>query len=356
LSARDVNIGSAMGTYHAPDPLTALLLREQARIVECLKQFADGQGGAAISDARRILTALADAETQILYPAFSRVSLRLEAEELLKTMQDERAQQLASLELLAHKRAPRLRKLGAVALGDLIQRHAQQHSALLIPVLASQLPRPLHRSSFTRSPRATKVLSSRSRSRSARDRSARRSPTAELRTRNLTLHDVQRSAARTEDANNVSFVAMPTSDRIFPLCELLLGAAYADGELHPQEKTEIRALLVELAGEQRVEVEACIASFEPDKFDLSSIVGLFRDDSEEERQKLLLLVSTVIEADDEIDLAENGYLRELAAALLLPSSALAGLTVDVEIEDVKDTFEAVRRGPPPLPVPAPTES
>jgi uncharacterized tellurite resistance protein B-like protein len=142
---------------------------------------------------------------------------------------------------------------------------------------------------------------------------------------------------------------MSTSDRIFPLCELLMGAAYADDELHPQEKTEIRALLVELAGELRIEVEACIASFEPEKFDLSSIIGIFRDDTEAERHKLLLLVSTVIEADDEIDLAENEYLRQLAKALALPASALAGLTVDVEIEEIKDTFNAVRKGPPPIP-------
>ena len=142
---------------------------------------------------------------------------------------------------------------------------------------------------------------------------------------------------------------MSTSDRIFPVCELLLGAAYADNELHPQEKTEIRALLVELAGELRVEVEACIASFEPDKFKPSSVIGIFRDDPEEERRKLLLLTSMVIEADEQIDLAENDYLRELASLLGLPTSALDGLVVDVEIEEVKETFNAVRTGPPPLP-------
>jgi uncharacterized tellurite resistance protein B-like protein len=139
------------------------------------------------------------------------------------------------------------------------------------------------------------------------------------------------------------------SDRIFPLCELLLGAAYADAELHPQEKTEIRALLVELAGELRIEVEACIASFEPEKFDPSAVIGVFRDDSEEERKRLLLLVSTVIEADDEIDLSENEYLRKLASLLALPKAALEGLVVDVEVEEVKETFQAVRKGPPPIP-------
>ncbi|HVK83505.1 MAG TPA: TerB family tellurite resistance protein [Kofleriaceae bacterium] len=142
---------------------------------------------------------------------------------------------------------------------------------------------------------------------------------------------------------------MSTSDRIFPLCELLLGAAYADRELHPREQTEIRALLIELAGERCVEVEACLASFEPEKFTASSVIGFFRDDPEEERRKLLLLVSTVIEADDQIDLAENDYLRELASLLGLPSSALEGLVLDVEIEEVKSTFEAVRARPPALP-------
>jgi uncharacterized tellurite resistance protein B-like protein len=134
---------------------------------------------------------------------------------------------------------------------------------------------------------------------------------------------------------------MAISDRIFPVCELLLGAAYADRELHRSEKTEIQALLTELAGERLVEVEACIASFEPDKFDMKTTVGVFRRDSEEDRRKLLLLVSTVIEADEQIDLAENEYLCELAAALELPPSALEGLTVDIEIEEVKDTFDTV---------------
>jgi uncharacterized tellurite resistance protein B-like protein len=132
------------------------------------------------------------------------------------------------------------------------------------------------------------------------------------------------------------------NDRIFPLCELLLGAAYADGELHPSEKTEIRALLVELAGEQRVEVEACIASFEPTKFELSSIIGIFRDDSEAERSKLLRLASTVVDADEVTDFAENEYLRTLAELLALPASALDGLAVDIEVEEVKETFDALR--------------
>ncbi len=128
---------------------------------------------------------------------------------------------------------------------------------------------------------------------------------------------------------------MTTADRIFPLCELLLGAAYADGQLQGQEETEIRALLIELAGESRVEVEACIQSFEPARFDLASLIGYFRNDTEEERTKLLILASKVVDADDEVDFAENEYLRTLAAALALPDSALEGLTTDLELEEVR---------------------
>jgi hypothetical protein len=135
-----------MGTYRAPDPLAALLAQEQARIIDCLQQFADGQGAGAITAARRIMSALLEAETTVLQPAFARVSLRLEAQLLLETMRDDRAQQLEALYTLARKRAPRSRKLAAIALADVIRRHAQQHTALLIPVLASQLPRPVHRS------------------------------------------------------------------------------------------------------------------------------------------------------------------------------------------------------------------
>lgn len=145
----------------------------------------------------------------------------------------------------------------------------------------------------------------------------------------------------------------PISDRIFPLCELLLGAAYADSTLHKLEAIEVRSLLTELAGERHIEVEACIAAFEPEKFDMKTTASLFRDDSEEDRSKLLLLVSTVIEADDVIDLAENEYLCALAGALALPASALSGLTVHVEIEEVKEAFNRVGTARPPA-VPPPT--
>jgi uncharacterized tellurite resistance protein B-like protein len=139
------------------------------------------------------------------------------------------------------------------------------------------------------------------------------------------------------------------ADRILPLCELLLGAAYADKELKDQEKDEVRSLVEGLAGELPTEVELGIAGFDPASFDLKKSAAPFKGDSEDDRKKLLYLVSAVNEADDEIDFAEDEYLRDLASALGLPSSALEGLTVEIEAEELKETFKAVRKGPPPPP-------
>lgn len=141
------------------------------------------------------------------------------------------------------------------------------------------------------------------------------------------------------------------ADRILPLSELLLGAAYADKELKDQEKDEVRSLLEGLAGDLPVEVEQKIATFDASKFDLKASAAPFKADSEEDRKKLLYLVAAVNEADDEIDFAEDDYLRDLAAALGLPKSALDGLTVEVETEELKEAFTKVRKGPPPPPPP-----
>ena len=141
------------------------------------------------------------------------------------------------------------------------------------------------------------------------------------------------------------------ADRILPLCELLLGAAYADKELKDQEKDEVRSLLEGLAGELPTEVEMKIANFEPGSFDLKASAAPFKVDSEDDRKKLLYLVAAVNEADDEIDLSEDDYLRDLAKALDLPTAALEGLTIEVETEELKETFKKVRKGPPPPPTP-----
>jgi hypothetical protein len=136
---------AVMGTYRERDPLTEMILREQAGVLETINRVCRGEAPAReLAAGRAILRALAAAESAVLYPAFGRVTLRLETERLLEDCQDNRARQEEILDALVHKRSPRLRKLKAVELIDQIQHHATQLVTLLIPVLRSQLARTLY--------------------------------------------------------------------------------------------------------------------------------------------------------------------------------------------------------------------
>jgi uncharacterized tellurite resistance protein B-like protein len=143
---------------------------------------------------------------------------------------------------------------------------------------------------------------------------------------------------------------MALPDRIVPLCDLLLGAAYADAVFKDREREEVREMLADLSGAKLTpELEQRIASFDPKKFDLAKTAAAFHDDDEDDKRRLLFLVAAINEADEEVDMAEDDYLRALAAALALPPGALAGLTVDVEIEELREDFAKVRKPPPPPP-------
>jgi uncharacterized tellurite resistance protein B-like protein len=143
---------------------------------------------------------------------------------------------------------------------------------------------------------------------------------------------------------------MALPDRIVPLCDLLMGAAHADAEYKDREDDEVRALLGELCGgDLPVEVETRLNSFDPKQFDLARTAATFRGDPEEDRKRLLVLVAAINDADDEVDFAEDDYLRALAKALDLPDSALEGLVIDMEVDELREDFEKVRKGPPPMP-------
>lgn len=140
---------------------------------------------------------------------------------------------------------------------------------------------------------------------------------------------------------------MALPDRIIPLCDLLMGAAHADAEYKDREDDEVRALLGELlGGSLPIEVETRINTFAPKQFDLVKTAATFRGDPEEDRKRVLVLVAAINDADDEVDFAEDEYLRKVCAALGLPKTALDGLVVDVEIEEVQ---KIVRKPPPPPP-------
>jgi len=143
---------------------------------------------------------------------------------------------------------------------------------------------------------------------------------------------------------------MSLTDRISPLCDLLLGAAYADDNFADREDDEVRGLLQDLSGgELSSEIEAQIAKFDPKAFDLLKTAGAFLSDSEEDRRKLLFLVAAVNDADEEHDFAEDEYLRDLASALFLPADALKGIVIEMEVEQQREVFQKIRKGPPPPP-------
>lgn len=143
---------------------------------------------------------------------------------------------------------------------------------------------------------------------------------------------------------------MALPDRLSPLCDLLLGAAYADDVFVNREREEVQGMLEDMAGGTLPpELADRITMFDPKQFDLTKTAAAFAGDPEDDRKRVLFLVAAINEADDEIDFAEDDYLRALCKALELPNEALAGLTIDVEIEDLREDFAKVRKGPPPPP-------
>ena len=141
---------------------------------------------------------------------------------------------------------------------------------------------------------------------------------------------------------------MSLHDRIGPLCDLLLGAAFADDVFEDREREEVRGMLEDLGGLD-AEIEKRIDAFVPTAFDVAAAAQAFAGDSEDDRRKILFLIAAINDADDEVDFAEDEYLRSVAKALALPDSALAGMTIDVEDDEIQITFDEVRQTPPPPP-------
>jgi uncharacterized tellurite resistance protein B-like protein len=143
---------------------------------------------------------------------------------------------------------------------------------------------------------------------------------------------------------------MSLTDRLAPLCDLLLGAAYADKQFKPREREEVREMLADLSGGTLPpDLETRISTFDPASFDLTTTARAFASDTADERRRLLFLVAAVNDADDEVDFSEDEYLRDLASALSLSTDALKGLTIEMELEEKRETFQKIRKGPPPPP-------
>jgi len=131
--------------------------------------------------------------------------------------------------------------------------------------------------------------------------------------------------------------------RMLVVTDLLLGAAYADDFLEGREEETVRRLLGEILGEKKLptELDARIRGFAPKKFDLEASVREFEKDPPVQKRKLLELVVAVHDADDELDLDEDEYVRTLAKALGMKPAEYSDLTLEVEIEELRDSLQTV---------------
>lgn len=129
---------------------------------------------------------------------------------------------------------------------------------------------------------------------------------------------------------------MAIQDHTLTITDLLLGAAYADKRLEGQETETIRKLLTKLVGGSLpAEVDARFKDFSPAAHDIAA-AGAALAGLGGERRKVLEMIAAVSESDEELDLAEDRYLRKVAEAMGLPDRDFRDLVVDFqEIDELE---------------------
>jgi uncharacterized tellurite resistance protein B-like protein len=127
-------------------------------------------------------------------------------------------------------------------------------------------------------------------------------------------------------------------EHIDTFADLLLGAAYADKRLEGREITTIRTLLERVVGESPLPaaLEARMKSFNPAKHDPRGAAATLWFLSKEDKRTVVDLVAKVTEADDEIDLAEDDYLRKVAIGIGMSDAEIRELTIQIIEDDELD--------------------
>ncbi len=121
------------------------------------------------------------------------------------------------------------------------------------------------------------------------------------------------------------------------ITDLLLGSAYADKRLAGDEIQAIAKMLCKLLGTDTLPAAQTerIGAFNPAKFDVNAAAARLRFESAENKRTVLELVASVSESDDEIDMAEDAYLRKVALGLGMSAADIKDLTVEIlEDEDL----------------------
>lgn len=142
-------------------------------------------------------------------------------------------------------------------------------------------------------------------------------------------------------------------ERILVVTDLLLSAAHADKRFEGKEAQAVQALLTKIIADpaDQKSVDERIKNFDPDGFDLAEVAGRYSADPIVSKRHLLELVAAVTHADEELDLAEDDYLRDLAGALGMTEREYGDLALHYEVEALQehlDVFISLSE-PPPIP-------
>lgn len=145
---------------------------------------------------------------------------------------------------------------------------------------------------------------------------------------------------------------MKVRDRILVLTDLFMGALWADDEFSEDEQKAVRKLLADLLlvtpETLPSTVEDRIVHFDPLTFDLEAAALDFEADPPMAKRRLLELVALMVDADGVVDMAEDEYLRKLAGLLGMEYEDYDDLVLDFEVEELRESFEALRVPPPPM--------
>jgi uncharacterized tellurite resistance protein B-like protein len=120
-------------------------------------------------------------------------------------------------------------------------------------------------------------------------------------------------------------------EHIDTITDLLLGAAYADKRLEGDELSAISKMLCTLlhANELPSAQKSRLQSFNPAKFDASAAAASLKGLPSTDKRKVIELVASVNDADDELDFDEDAYLRRVAKGMGMSDDEIEGLTIEV---------------------------
>lgn len=139
------------------------------------------------------------------------------------------------------------------------------------------------------------------------------------------------------------------ADLLPHLTDVLMAGAHADEQLDGREVETVEKLLVGLIKDADALPEGLakrIKEFDVESFNLKRTIYALGDLTTDQRRAVLEMLADLAEADEEIDMAEDEFLREVAEAMGSDPSELEGLTVEIEL--ISEPSPS-RRAPPPPP-------